>query len=91
MEYCKRQKKEPNCETCEKPFPILENRSAYEFILKYTTLFVDGMSGINAGGIALALDIEGIPIEERSFLTQKILLYVSTALEEKQRKEKMNG
>lgn len=40
----------------------------------------DGMGGISATGIRLALECEEIPKDQWKYITQKIITYLSTAL-----------
>lgn len=64
-----------------------ENRIVIELVQKYNGLFIDGMGGINAGGIKLVLELEDISKDEMPWLTQKIVFYVSMMLT-KQREKK---
>ena len=69
-------------------------------IEKYGSMFVNGMGGINAEGIRLALDVEDISQEKRSEIIQKIITYMTTAMnvnhqaiikEAEKNKEQNNG
>jgi len=72
--------KVPDCVKCGKVDVIPENYLTYGLIEKYSSAFVDGMGGINASGIKLALEVEDIPLELQRDLIKGILLFVTTGL-----------
>jgi hypothetical protein len=43
-------------------------------------MMTDGMGGMSAAGIRLALECEGVPTDQWKYVTQKILAYLNTAL-----------
>lgn len=49
-------------------------------------MMTDGMGGMSATGIRLALECENIPKYQWKYITQKILTYLNTALKKTQEK-----
>jgi len=80
--------KEPNCTDCpeRKPEVLIENYPVVSLIERYGSLFGNGMGGISAEGIRLALDSElWITDINRSSYIRKLLTYLTTAIQTQQK------
>lgn len=83
--------KEPDCANC-KPKLLEENYPIISLMERYGSLFVDGMGGISAEGIKLALDSEfWIEEVDRSSYTRKLVVYLTTAIETQKKETTLDG
>jgi len=64
----------PDCVACGFVIVIPENYQVVEILDTYQSCFVDGMGGINPGGIDNVLEWEGV--EKDPGFIQKILIYL---------------
>jgi len=70
----------PNCKECDKPRVSAENRKVMYLIDNYSSILIDGMGGISGSSILVVYDIEEVQQDERIILTQKIMIFLNTAL-----------
>lgn len=77
--------KVPDCSKCDYNYtiPIESNFQTLGLIERYSGMFKDGMGGINAEGIRLALDAEEIPDVDRPSIIQKLIVYIIASNTEK--------
>jgi len=64
-----------------------DNFEVMELIFKYNNLFYDGMGGLNAQGIDKVLEWEHYEGEEKNIMTQKLLMYLTTAVQTRQEEQ----
>lgn len=79
---------EPPCDKCKIVKVLPENNIIIYIINMYGGVLTNGMGGISADGIRLVLDTENI--EDRELITQKLIIYLSAALNT-QHKERADG
>ena len=83
--------KKPDCANC-KPELLEKNYPIISFMERYGSLFINGMGGISAEGIKLALNSE-LWIEEidRSSYVRKLVVYLTTAIETQNKETTLDG
>ena len=78
-EFKRRQGLEPDCSKCNRPELLPENNIIDYLIGNYGRMLTTGDGGISADAIRLVLEIE--EIENKTLITQKIIVYLRTVLE----------
>lgn len=70
----------PDCKTCGKVDIIPENYLTFGLVEKFSGILLDGYGGIQAKGIEIMLDAENIPMEMRSDIIQKVIVFLNAAI-----------
>ena len=65
---------------------IPENVTFFDFVVKYSTFFFDGMGGVNSANIDKCFEWEALEEEEKDIFVKKLIVYLRTYLTQRNRK-----
>jgi hypothetical protein len=65
---------------------IPENVTFFDFVVKYSTFFFDGMGGVNSANIDKCFEWETLEEEEKDIFVKKLIVYLRTYLTQRNRK-----
>lgn len=91
VELKKAKGKKPDCIACGKPILHPNNYLCYGIFENYSGVLFNGMGGLNAEGIRLAMDMEGVPLQQQPELCKKIILFCRTALNKSNNNGEQDG